>query len=197
MGKDNFDLLLHNVAETQEYIKQIGSNCIVSSYHLILDNRNIEYEIEEYNSNFISKVDAIGYIWKMHNWSGNIQPVYLRDPSKRTTCGRPFAPEITIRAGGLNGEYGAVTPCCQTMGPPHEEESVLGHTSVNTIREIMLNKDYTNLRTAHKDGNFDQVSYCKDCDFLYDDPEVLIWSNDNKAQCNHMLGTNFSLSDYK
>jgi len=197
MSRNNFDLLIKNAIATQQYIQQTESNCTVSSYHLILDNANIEYEIEQYRRNFIEQVESVAYIWKMHNWSGNIQPIYLRDTSDRRTCGRPFAPEITIRAGGLDGKYGAVTPCCQTMGPPHEAESVLGHTSVNTIEEIFTGEKYEQLRKAHRQQDFDSVSYCKDCDFLYEDPEVLVWSNDTSATTNHMLGTNFNLEDYK
>ena len=45
---------------------------------------------------------------------------------------------------------------------------------------------------------FDKIDYCKNCDFLYDDPEVLIWSNDPSAKINHMLGTeeDFILTEY-
>lgn len=197
MSRDNFEKVLNNAIETQRYIAETNSDCKVSSYHLILDNNNIEHEVDQYKRNFIDLVGSDAYIWKMHNWSGNIQPIYLRDPKERKTCGRPFAPEITIRAGGLDGKYGAVTPCCQTMGPPNEAKSVLGHTSENTITEIFNGEKYEELREAHRQKDFDSISYCKDCDFLYDDPEVLVWSNDASARTNHMLGTNFSLEDFK
>ena len=54
------------------------------------------------------------------------------------------------------------------------------------------------LRKAHDNKNFDKIDYCKDCDFLYQDPEILIWSNDKTAKINHMLGTdeNFILTDF-
>lgn len=132
----------------------------------------------------------------MHNWSGNYNPDYVRDTSKRRTCGRPFAPEITIRSGGIAGLKGAVTPCCQTMGPPNEGKSVLGHTQIQTIEEIWYGDEYNNLRKAHEMGDFDSIDYCKNCDFLYEDPEVLVWSNDKTASTDHMLGTNFSLRDF-
>ena len=37
-----------------------------------------------------------------------------------------------------------------------------------------------------------------DCNFLYEDPEVLVWSNDKSAKLNNMLGTgdDFILTDY-
>lgn len=196
MDCDNFDLLKTNVIKAKEYIKKTSSECTISSYHLILDNNQIEYEVDQYINNFIGPTGSIGYIWKMHNWSGNYQPLYVRDPSQRRTCGRPFAPEITIRSGGNNGLKGAVTPCCQTMGPPNESLSVLGHTETQTIEEIWNGAEYEKLRQAHADRDFDSIEYCKDCDFLYEDPEVLVWSNDPNASTDYMLGTKFTLKDY-
>lgn len=132
----------------------------------------------------------------MHNWSGNFTPNYERIKTERRTCGRPFAPEITIRAGGIDGKQGAVTPCCQTMGPPNEEKSVLGHTQDQSIEEIWNGYLYEDLRKAHREKDFDRIDYCKNCDFLYEDPEVLVWSNDPDAKTNYMLGTNFQLDEY-
>ena len=34
-------------------------------------------------------------------------------------------------------------------------------------------KNLWNLREAHDTKNFDKIDYCKDCDFLYQDPEIL------------------------
>lgn len=197
MDTDRFYEIRDHALETRSYILSSKSDCIVSSYHLITDNHQIEYEIDQYRKNFVDVVGCTGYIWKMHNWSGNYQPVYLRDPTERKTCGRPFAPEITIRAGGLDGKRGAVTPCCQTMGPPNEAKSVLGHFEDQNFEDIFWSDAYEDLREAHRNKEFDRIDYCKNCDFLYDDPEVLVWSNDPSAQIDHMLGTNFSLKDYK
>jgi len=196
MDVDNFDLLQTNVTKAKEYIKREDANCTLSSYHLILDNAQIEYEVDQYRNNFIGPTGVLGYIWKMHNWSGNYQPLYVRDPSQRRTCGRPFAPEITIRSGGNGGLKGAVTPCCQTMGPPNESLSVLGHTETQTIEEIWNGTEYEQLRKAHAEKDFDSIEYCKNCDFLYEDPEVLVWSNDPTASTDYMLGTQFTLKDY-
>lgn len=197
MNVDNFELIKNNAKETIDYVKQSNSDCIVSSYHLITDNNQIEYEVEQYQKNFIEPVGTVGYIWKMHNWSGNYQPVYMRNTKKKRTCGRPFAPELTVRAGGNDGKRGAVTPCCQTLGPPNESKSVLGHFEDQSIEDIWFGEPYEKLRQAHKTGDFDSIDYCKNCDFLYEDPEVLVWSNDSKASVDYMLGTNFKLSDYK
>lgn len=197
MNKDWFYKIRDNALETSEYIKQSKSNCIVSSYHLILDNNQIEYEIEQYKKNFVDVIDCVGYIWKMHNWSGNYQPIYIRNAKDRKTCGRPFAPEVTIRAGGIKKHHGAMTPCCQTMGPPNEKKSVLGHLDEHSFEEVFWGDAYEDLRQAHLDNDFDRIEYCKNCDFLYEDPEVLVWSNDPNSSTDYMLGTNFSLKDFK
>ena len=149
-GVNNFELIQNNLAETKEYIDTNNKQCTLTSYHLILDEDNIEYEVAQYKKNFIDKIGIVGYIWKMHNWSGNYNPAYSRDNRVKKTCGRPFAPELTVRAGGINGLHGAVTPCCQTMGPPNEDKSVLGHLETQSLEEIWYGKEYENLRMLHK-----------------------------------------------
>ena len=195
MDADNFFKVRQNVIELQDYIYSSNSSAEVSSYHLITDNSMVDYEVAEYNDNFISKTHTKAYIWKMHNWSGNYDPQgNSRNPINRKTCGRPFGPELTVRAGG-NGKTGAVTPCCQTLGPPNESKSVLGHFEDQSFEEIFWGDKYEELRKAHQEERFDDIEYCKNCDFLYDDPEVLVWSNDPSARTKHMLGTDFSLND--
>ena len=108
---------------------------------------------------------------------------------KKRSCGRPFAPQLSIRAGGASGRTGAVVACCQTLGPPNEEKSILGHLDTQSFEEVYFGDKYENLRKAHREENFDSIDYCKDCDFLDGDPEVLVWSNDKNAKIDYMLGT--------
>jgi len=200
MDTDNFDLIIKNINEMNDYIKKSNSNCEISTYSLILDNSKITDQVNEYKKNVISKIPCTtNYIWKMHNWSGNYDNKNPRPKTDRRTCGRPFAPELTIRAGGETGRTGAIVPCCQTLGPPNEEKSILGHMDSQTFEEIYNGDAFKKLRKAHKERDFDSIEYCKNCDFLYDDPEVLVWSNDKSAKINHMLGTNenFILTNYK
>ena len=198
MNVDNFELIQNNIKEIQDYIVESNSKCNLSTYHLVTDNENIEYEVNEYKNNIINKLGTTGYIWKMHNWSGNFDNKNERKKTERRTCGRPFAPEITIRAGGEIGRSAAMVPCCQTLGPPNEEKSILGHLDKQTFEEVYMGEKYKTLRKAHEEKRFDDIDYCKNCDFLYDDPEVLIWSNDKTAKINHMLGTeeNFILTKF-
>lgn len=194
MNKDAFDFVKDNAIKMQEYIQKSKSSCIVASYHLILDENNLKYEIEQYKQNFIIPVQSQASIWKQHNWSG----VY-DNPDKRKgirkTCGRPFAPEITIRAGGINGKLGAVHPCCQVLG--NDVIAVLGHISEDSIETIWNNKKYTELRRAHKEKRFDDIEYCKNCDFLIEDPEVLVYNSNKEVDIYHMIGTTFSLNEYR
>ena len=199
MDIDNFDLILNNIKEARNYIEAKKSDCKLATYHLITDNSQIEYEINEYKNNVVNNTNVLAYIWKMHNWSGNYENKNARKKTDRRTCGRPAAPELTVRAGGEIGRTGGVVPCCQTLGPPNEAKSILGHLDENSFEEVYFGKKYEELRKNHKEKKFDEIEYCKDCDFLYEDPETLIWTNDNTATVNHMLGTpkEFILTDYK
>lgn len=188
MNVDNWDMILDYALETRKYIDTKNAKCDLDSYHLILDPNKIDYEVEQYQLNFINPVRSEAFIWKQHNWSGNYKPNYSRI-GKRRSCGRPDAPELTVRAGGINGHRAAVTPCCQVLGPPTESASVLGHFDSQSFEEIYWGELYEDLRLKHREGRFDEIPYCKDCDFLYDDAEVLVWSNSPKAKVGQMLGT--------
>ena len=198
MNVDNFQLILSNLKEIKKYIKESGSSCNLSTYHLITDNSKIKSEIAEYKKNVIDVVNSTAYIWKMHNWSGNYKNTNARNPTTRRSCGRPFAPELTVRAGGEAGRTAGIVPCCQTLGPPNEEKSILGHLDTESYEDIYNGERFIKLREAHSTKNFDSIDYCKNCDFLYDDPEVLVWSNDKTAKVHHMLGTDddFILTKY-
>lgn len=191
MNSDNFDLIKKNIRELKDYIKKVRSNCSISTYHLITDNNNIDEEIKLYQSNIINELgNNTAYIWKMHNWSGNYDNPNPRNPTERKSCGRPFAPEITVRAGGSAGRTAAVVPCCQTLGPPNEEKSILGHLDTQSFEEVWFGDKYEKLREAHAKKEFDKIDYCKNCDFLWQNSEVLVWSNDKTAKLKGPLGFN-------
>lgn len=194
MSEDNFDLIKDNATQAKAYATESGVGTSVDSYHLILDNDNLDYEVAQYRKNFVDVVGTKAYIWKMHNWSGNYTPGYTRDTSKRRTCGRPNSAELTVRAGGLKGHRAAVTPCCQVLGPPTESASVLGHMDTQTFEEVWNGELYQELRRLHNEERFDEIDYCKNCDFLYEDPEVLVWKNDPDAQVGRPMGTQLEMN---
>ena len=190
MNSKHFYRVISNLHEMKRYVVQSKSECVVATYHLILDNNNIDYEIEQYRK-IVDSARAVTEIWKMHNWSGVYEPEYERKGNKKT-CGRPFSPDIVIRSGGIDGKTGAVHPCCQVLG--RDDEAVLGHGSENKIIDIWNGDKYNELRQQHKEGNF--PSFCRDCDFLVDDPEVLVYTNHDRKNYK-MYGTKFSLEDYR
>lgn len=187
----DYELIKRNIQEMVKYVNDTRSDCVVATYHLITDNDNLERELEEYKA----LVDELGVkteIWKMHNWSG----VYDIGDNARSgnvkTCGRPFSPDLVIRAGGLDGKRGAVHPCCQVLG--RDEEAVLGYASEQTVEEIWYGEAYETLREQHRTGNY--PDFCKSCDFLIDDPEVLVYTN-HERDLYKMHGTEFNLDDYR
>ena len=123
MNSPFFNLALSNMKAMNEYVAKSGSDATIASYHLVLDNNNIEYEVEQYKK-IVEGAGVSTEIWKMHNWAGVYEPEYARK-GKIKTCGRPFSPDLVIRAGGLDKKRGAVHPCCQVLG--RDDEAVLGH----------------------------------------------------------------------
>lgn len=188
MSKDAFFQVMDNANAAIAYGGDIGS------YHLILDNENANFEVAEYRRNWINMVPGIkASIWKMHNWSGQLG-VDWRKGKKKRSCGRPFSPDLIVRAGGNNGKAGAVVPCCMVLG--QDSKAVLGHLSNQTIKEVWYGEEYNKLRKAHEFHDFDSIDYCKNCDMLYDAPEALVWDNFG-ADYNSLTGSTFTMEQYR
>lgn len=188
----NFDAIYENIQNMQRYVEISKSDCVVATYHLITEKEESAQELQlgRYRE-LVASLGVKTEIWKLHNWSGVYNPTYNRKGGTKT-CGRPFSPDVVIRAGGLDGRRGAVAPCCQVLG--RDSEAVLGHMSENTIEEIVNGLEYEALREGHRTGNY--PSYCRDCDFLIDDPEVLVYTN-HERDLYKMHGTEFNLNDYR
>jgi len=192
MSVDNFNTVLDNILYCKEQISRHNYNCAASIYHLVTGEIDKDDEIQLYQK-IAEYTSCLSYVWKMHNWSGNRDINSRSIMHERKSCGRPFANEITIRAGGEPGRTGAITPCTQTLGPPNEQESVLGYSDRESLYDIWNGDLYNNLRKKHREKDFDSISYCKNCDFLYDDPEVLVWTNDKTAKVGQIQGTDINL----
>lgn len=175
MSKDAFRLVYQNCRQflalqhKGEYL-----DTRLGSYHLILDNNNVEHDLDQYLANWINPLQIKSEVWKMHNWAGQYDSENVRQGEKRS-CGRPFAPYINIRAGGLDKKHGAVVPCCYVLG--QDSKAVLGHLEDSTIYDIWTSKEYYDLRQAHRKERWDDIDYCKNCDQLYDAPDSLVWTN--------------------
>ena len=176
MGRDAFDEVRENVRRFRELNEKLGGHTEISLYQLILDAEKREEETAHYIKNWVEPTGVEGEVWMMHNWSGVYADIpYGRSGLEKRSCGRPNAPYLYVRAGGLDGHLGAVVACCFTLG--QDSEAVLGHLDTQTIAEVVNGPEYENLRQLHHDNDFDQLSYCKDCDQLYDAPESLVWTN--------------------
>lgn len=192
MSKDAFYEVRDNANAAVEYA---GNNFSIGSYHLIIDNEQEEYEIEQYRKNWIDHVPGVqASIWKMHNWAGSLDSVDWRLGKKKRSCGRPFSPDLIIRAGGNDGKAGAVVPCCMVLG--QDSKAVMGHLSEQTIEEVWNGEIYNNLREAHRNHDFDSIDYCKSCDMLYDAPEAVVWSN-FETDYNKLTGSSFNMEQFR
>ncbi len=176
MSMDAFDRVRDQVRNFIALNDRLGGRSTLGLYHLILDIEQRDREVEQYRRNWIDYTSARGEIWMMHNWAGTYDGApYGRNKSDRRSCGRPHAPYLYVRAGGLNGHHAAVVSCCFTLG--RDSEAVLGHLDNQTIAETLRGDPYEELRRLHDEKRFDEISYCKDCDQLYDCPESLVWTN--------------------
>lgn len=170
MGTDGFESVRENV----RYYRDLGS--AVNTYHLIIDPRDQQREVELYRANWQDYTGAGIEIWQMHNWSGNYQQVrFQRQRGAQRSCGRMFRPVLEVRAGGLDGHHGAVVACCMVLG--NDSAAVLGHADTDAIQDIWNNQRYQQLRSAHQEGRWNDISYCQGCDQLYENSEVLVYTD--------------------
>lgn len=179
MGVDCFEDIINNIQNCLELKRQFNLETTIETRHLIIDSNNVDFEIAEYRKNIIAPLGGIcTEIWLMHNWLG---PATITcDRSKMTTkpqrtCGRPFAPQLEVRAGGVGSRHAAVVPCSFVLGK--DSEAVLGYLDNQTIAEVLNDGPFRLLQEAHLRGDFDSIPYCKGCDQLMDVPESLVWTN--------------------
>ncbi|OGS38603.1 MAG: hypothetical protein A2506_11905 [Elusimicrobia bacterium RIFOXYD12_FULL_66_9] len=176
MGKDAYDKVREQVREFLCIDKELGGKTELTLYHLVMDDKKLDFEVSQYRKNWIEHCGAPGEVWKMHNWGGQYEDIpYHRSGLTKRSCGRPASPYLTVRAGGLDGHSAAVVPCCFVLG--QDSKAVMGHLDNSTIAEVVAGAPYQELRDKHAKGDFDSIDYCKNCDQLYDAPESLVWTN--------------------
>ena len=179
MSLDAFDKVRQNVKRFSELNLEMGGSSEIHLYHLIMDVDRQEEEKAAYQSNWVDYTGTPAEIWLMHNWSGGYDAPYARAEltplPKRRSCGRPFTELLQVRAGGIDGRTAAVVACCMVLGK--DSSGVLGHLDEQSIEEVVSGELYNELRAAHREGRFEDISYCKNCDQLFDLPGSLVWSN--------------------
>jgi len=176
MSHNNFNEIRNNIRKFVELNLSMGSKSEIQLLHLIIDSEMQEYEIQKYKENWSAYTGAKSEIWLMHNWAGSeVALNYSRlEPHKRS-CGRPFSPLLQVRAGGVRGHSGAVVACCMVLGK--DSKAVLGHLDNQSISEVINGPKFTELRNAHTNKKFSDISYCANCDQLYDIPDALVWTD--------------------
>jgi organic radical activating enzyme len=174
MAGGDYDLVRENARRFVELAKGTATEMHINN--LIIDRENVEQEVRLYRENWGAYTGALQEIWLMHNWanSDKVHLNYQRE-GKLRTCGRPFAPLLQVRAGGLGDHRAAVVACCMVLG--QDSKGVLGHLDTQSIAEVVAGPEYERLRAAHRSGKFDEFEVCKGCDQLIDVPEALVWSN--------------------
>ena len=171
MGTDNFDLIRNNVKFYNSISKKPAN-----LYHLITKPNDQDNEIQQYLTNWEQFTKSTCEIWKMHNWSGvwdnKISP---RNQKNQRSCGRMFEPVLEVRAGGIDGHQGAVVACCMVLG--NDSQAVLGHLDSESLIDVWNGSARKKLQQYHKNGRWNEIEYCKNCDQLYDHPESLIYTS--------------------
>jgi len=178
MQTDAFDEVLSNIEDCLHILEQTNAQTKIHTRHIIMDLKNKDDEIELYRKNIIDHLGVQAEIWMMQDWTGIYDdvPYNRRDMSRgQRSCGRPHAPYLEVRAGGINGHRGGVVPCPYVLG--RDADAILGHLDDQTIMEVVSGKMYEDLRVAHEQKNFGRISYCDNCDMLSDVQEALAWSN--------------------
>lgn len=180
MSVDAFDQVRANLKASVAILAAKNYRTMLQTNHLIHDYDKLEYEKQMYLDNWVNYLGVKAEIWLTHNWAGQ----YANDGVKREqtfqgrrrrSCGRPLAPVIEIRAGGLAGKHGAVVPCPYVLGI--DSKAVMGHTEDTPLMDIVNGEPMQALRAAHLQGNFDSVDYCRNCDQLLEIEESLVWTN--------------------
>lgn len=176
MSRDAFDLVRENVKTYKRISDARGGKSAVELYHTICDLSKKNEEVQQYIDNWIDYTGARAEIWMMHNWAGLYDDIpYSREKKPKRTCGRPFSEFLYVRAGGTDGHKAAVVPCCYVLG--QDSKAVMGHLDDTSIRDVIQGEAFEHLRRQHARNEFEELSYCKNCDQLYDAPESLVWTN--------------------
>jgi len=180
MSVDAFDQVRAYLKAAVEIIKAKGYHTLLQTNHLIHDYTQLDYEKTMYLKNWVEYLGVKGEIWLAHNWAGQygnegVDREHTFQNRRRRSCGRPLAPVVEIRAGGLGGKHGAVVPCPYVLGM--DSKGVMGHTEETPLLEIVNGEPMQALRKAHLTGDFDAFDYCRNCDQLLDVQESLVWTN--------------------
>ena len=74
----------------------------------------------------------------------------------------------------------------------------MGHLDKNSFEEVYFGEAYEDLRKAHEEKILIKLNIVKIVIF-YEDPEAIVWTNDENHKLYNMLGTgeDFILTEFK
>lgn len=125
------------------------------------------------------KLDEV-YIWKPHNFAGNMNFRTI-DRTNQRSCGRPANGPLYVHIDGT------VSMCCLDIN----KKLVIGNMNTDTIPEIFKSKAYQRIKQAHRTGNFEGL-LCNDCCQTNLDPSVLVYAS-NKERGVGKLNSNLKV----
>lgn len=182
MDRDSFQRVRKNVRALLRLKDRVSGHTEVTLYHLVTNSDRTAHEVEMYRRTWIDESDCPGEMWMLHNWVGVHRDIpHQRRRDQRLSCGRPYAPQMTVRAGGKGDHQGAVVPCCFVLD--QNSEAVLGHLDELSIAEVVAGPRCEELQRKHEAGDFASIEYCQNCDQLCDAPKSPIWCNIPGKRC--------------
>ena len=111
-------------------------------------------------------------IWRAHNW-GETKNYRPKTQKRLKTCGRPFRGPIQIEWDGT------IIPCCFLT----DNELTLGNAKGKSLKNILLDNPYQELRKRHKSGDLEGLP-CENCDQLNIEKESVLLYSKHDPDCN-------------
>ncbi len=177
MRGGHFERVRQNILDLVAYRETLGRRGLVGGQETLLpqlsifflDMEETEGQLEEF-LRFTEELCDYVEVWKPHNFGSGRQYRQTQAEQPLRSCGRPFDGPLQINWNGI------VVPCCFDFN----QEIPLGNVARQTVEEVVRGPAYEALRCAHRDGRFEDVPYCRDCDQLRHHPEALVLTTNPK-----------------
>ncbi|PIQ85228.1 MAG: hypothetical protein COV74_09725 [Candidatus Omnitrophica bacterium CG11_big_fil_rev_8_21_14_0_20_45_26] len=166
MGFDGYDQVVENVERLMRLKKEIGSKYPKVGIYYVHQPGN-EHETQAFIERWKNAVDELS-VWKAHNW---MNTYHLRQGQKRHKgCFRPESGPLQIR---WNGDAVA---CCFDFN----NQLVMGNVSDGKYDSLFEDPRAKKLILAHQEGDLSDYPLCANCDQLFETPDALIFSTEDK-----------------
>lgn len=149
VGSD-YDMVNENIFNLMKLKKQLGCGRPAVSVQMLVTNDMEEEVLESAKRFWKPKVDFVD-VRSISTVGGQVEDKgTVRSPEK-------FCRQVYTVAGVLwNGD---VVPCCVD----HDANLMMGNVKDNTLHEIWNSKKYKEFRMKHRNGDIEDLSFCKRC----------------------------------